>query len=125
MKDRALEQVISRLEEWAEWVAAGYSLGLGYLPTSSEYRILQGGSTRRTTPGASLLGSHPRAEEMEEWIREMAVQNPPMAQALRCHYLAGGGLRQQAKHLGISYSGMRMQLAMAQQWLAGRLSLTC
>ena len=121
MRDRVLEQVIARLEEWAEWVTAGSGLGLGYPRTSLEYRLLRGSYTRQIQRRPTLA-HHPAAEEMENWIREMALNNPPMAQALRCHYLTGGGLREQAKCLGISHTHFRIQLAMAQQWLAGRLS---
>jgi len=123
MRDKVLEQVITRLEEWAEWVASGSGLGLGYPRTSLEYRLLRGAYVRQNQ-GRALLAHHPAAEEMETWIREMASQSPPMAQALRCHYLTGGGLRDEAQKLGISHNHFRMQLAMAQQWLAGRLSAT-
>jgi hypothetical protein len=115
----ALQKIIARLEEWAAWYSRVQDCGLGYPSTSLEYRMLRCGRTSRSAV-IPVQPSHEAAEEIEQWVCEMAQENPLMARTLRCYYFYAGGLKQHAARLKISPTQCRLYLNMAQQWLVGR-----
>ncbi len=122
-KDGVLDQVVIRLEQWAEWYSRLELDGLGYSSSSIACHWGQGGRLTRSTR-LPRHTTHAAAEEMEQWVLEMGQQNPLMAQALRRHYFDPSTLRKQAEQLAISHTQFKFIVDMAHQWLAGRLSLS-
>lgn len=117
--DSLLQAVKRRCEEWAEWYSTGQPYGLGYPTVAWEYRFLPSGSRAGFPP----LPTHEAAEEMEQWVKDMACHHPQMACVLRCYYFEAHTLRRGAQQLGMSLTPFKWHLEMAHHWLAGRLSL--
>lgn len=122
MNDKYYQYIENRLREWAEWFRKDID-GLGYPSTSIEYFLMkQEIRSEKRSPGYIKINEE--AEEIEELVREMAEYNINMAHALRLHYFRSGGLRIKSKELKISHMLYKSYLEMAQQWLAGRLSIS-
>lgn len=120
-KDQFIEYVEERLQQWAEWFSAGNFYGVGFPRCSIEYRIMTEGHVIRSTAEKSFQ-INSEAEEIEEMVNEMAIQNKNMALALRCHYFTQGSLRFKAKKAEISHMQFKYYVDMAHQWLVGRFS---
>ncbi|MDR3490993.1 MAG: antiterminator Q family protein [Gammaproteobacteria bacterium] len=121
MNEEIKKYLEERLYEWAEWYSHGNWYGVGYSPCTIEYRLMtEGVLIKSTAPKQSECNEN--AEEIEEWVNEMAQQNDKMALALRYHYFTHGGFRMKAKKVLISHMQFKKYVDMAHQWLAGRLS---
>ena len=118
------DYVESRLQEWGEWFRGGLTIGLGYPHESSIMKFQQGISfNQKDKTFAPPLPTNESAEEIERFIVEMAQQNHIMAEVLKRYYIGQEPhIALKAKALKMSISKFKMLLAMARQWLAGRLS---
>jgi len=121
-KSLILQYIDNCLEEWAEWSRKGAHLGLGYPPCAIEYRLMTEGHVTRGYSGLTPLPTHPLAEEIEKLMREMAALNRKMSEVITHYYLHPGGIREQARKLGMSHAHFEMHLNTARWWFAGRLS---
>lgn len=121
-KSAILNYIDDRLEEWAEWCKKGSRLGIGYPPCSIEYRLMTEGHVVREYIGLRPTPVHATAEEMENLIREMVVQNHKMADVIKYYYLNPGGIRHNARKLGMSHAHFETHLNIGRWWLAGRLT---
>lgn len=122
-KAAIMQYIENRLNEWAAWFRRRERLGIGYPPCSVEYRMMTEGYIPREYIGQKPLPTNEAAEEMEYLITAMAIQNHKMAEILRKCYLLSGGIREKAKHIGMSTSQIEVHLQSARWWLAGRLTL--
>jgi DNA-directed RNA polymerase specialized sigma subunit len=111
-----------RLNEWAEWLSSGNTLGIGY-PKQSIISLIREGVviSRKNNNNCSVLEVNEQVEEIEKLISEMSDYKPIMAKCLRMYYLDNLSLRSNAKKLEISYSQFKLNVLMAKQWLVGRL----
>jgi len=111
-----------RLEEWANWYSCYGDLGLGYPHKSIEGKLIDNGGIliKRTQPHD--FASNTDAEEIENFVTELAKQNPSLAIVLREEYFSSGITHQKARRVNLSYSHFRTQLDKAKQWMLGRLS---
>lgn len=116
-----LAYVETRLLEWADWSKKGNGFGLGF-PSKTPEQILRecGGVWIKAIGGKSFI-SHPRAEEIERYLCELAQGKRFLALVLRTHYLYVGTVVQKAKRVHVSYSQYRVQLECGKHWLLGRL----
>lgn len=121
MDDKFIAYVERRLEQWADWFSRGNFYGLGYPACSIEYRLMKEGNISKSN-GPKPLQINESAEEIEKLVKEMSEQNSDMALALRCHYFTRGGWRTKSEKVKISHMQFKYFVAMAHQWLAGRLS---
>ncbi len=122
-QNNILAYVEHRLEEWADWFSRGCDLGLGYPKQSTVAWLKENVGILTKAQGSKPLATHEQAEEMERLIVELALQNPRLARALRQQYLNNNNARQKARNMGLSYAHFKVQVDMAKQWLAGRLSI--
>jgi hypothetical protein len=120
--EHMLAYVERRLAEWGDWFARGNLYGLGYPPCSIEYRLMKEGHVRTNPPGQRFTPINESAEEIENLVQELALQNAHLALALRDYYINQFSLRKQAKEAGISHTQLKYLLDMAKQWVVGRLS---
>ncbi|WP_347251573.1 hypothetical protein [Legionella sp.] len=121
-KSLILQYINSRLEEWADWARLGANLGIGYPRCAIEYRMMTEGHVMRRYSGLTPMPTHPSAEEVEQLVREMAALNRKMSEVITHYYLHPGGIREQARKLGMSHALFEMHLNTARWWFAGRLS---
>jgi hypothetical protein len=117
-----LAYVECRLEEWADWYSRGCDSGLGYPRQSTIAGLLDNQGVLTKAQGRKPLPTHERAEEIEAFVTELAVQNIRIAKALCQYYLGKGNMPQKAHVLGISYVCFKTEVDKAKQWLAGRLT---
>ena len=117
-----VDYVEQRLIEWADWYLRRDDHGLGYPKKSIEAQLMELGGFIIKTTGCYYPPSHASAEEIELHLLALAKQNRQLADTLRGAYLLVGTSRQKAKRLQLSYTQFKVYLAMAKQWLAGRLS---
>ena|SRR5579872_3626554 len=117
------EYLEHRLEEWGEWLRVGNSFGLGYGKLSVIELIRQGRIVTKNKRFYQFIETHEAAEEIENLVSEMAQYKLEMARALRFYYLDNHSLRSSSKKLGISHTRFKLCVAMAKQWLMGRMSI--
>ena len=120
--EQMLTYVERRLDEWAHWFSRGNLYGLGYPPCAIEYRLMKGEMVKHDYMHQPSVPVNENAEEMEQFVQEMALQNPEMALALREHYFNRYSLRKQAKEAGISHTQLKFLVDMGKQWMVGRMS---
>lgn len=114
----------SRLDEWAGWhmdLAAG---NIGYPRQSAIVPVIEVGIfTSNFGPREPHL--HPRAMEINLWIRRMALEFPLYAQALRAYYF-NRNLKPWmiARQMEISHSSFKARVHHAKVWLSGCLALS-
>jgi hypothetical protein len=118
-----MDYLDQRLIEWADWYLRQNDHGLGYPKKSIEARLMELGGFLIKMTGHYYPPSHTNAEEIEDYIRELAKQNRILADTLRSAYLGIGTGRQKAKRMQLSYTQFKVYLGMAKQWLAGRFSV--
>src|SRR5688572_12327733 len=123
--EQMLAYVERRLDEWGHWFARGNSYGLGYPSCSIEYRLMREGIVRTQPKGQRHTPINENAEEMEQFVKELALQNQKLALALRDYYVNQCSLRKQAKQAGISHTQLKVWVDMGKQWVIGRLSGAC
>lgn len=82
-----LRDIVSRVNEWADWCIRLQSSGLGYPSCTAEARAHAGG---RRPPGPCVpnIAMSPRAVEVDRAIRNMP---PEMAALIRHKHLSDGG----------------------------------
>lgn len=118
-----LDYVEYRLIQWADWIKKGNGFGLGYPSKTPEQRLRDMGGIWVKVTGAKPLLSHPAAEEIEDYVRELHDLQPLLASTVRIHYLDSGTTDQKAKKLAVAYGQYRAQLERAKYWLFGRLQV--
>lgn len=117
-----LNYVDKRLREWAHWAISGIRLGTGYPPCSLEYRLMMEGHVIREYLGSKPTSVFPEAEEIEYFIREIAIQQNIIAKVIRAHYLEKGTMTHKVRQLGISVTQFKIYVLNCRWWLAGRLA---
>ncbi len=122
MKKDVNKYVDDRLELWADWYIRIENNGLGYPNKTMEQRLKEHGGLFVKSIGPKIPPSNHAAEEVEEYVSELFKQNSLLATVLRKNYFEQNTAARKAKQLGISTTQFRVQLAMAKQWMAGRLS---
>lgn len=122
MSYRTSHHLEQRLLEWAEWFTRNQEVSLGYLSTSSLFAWQENTAVTSRAEGSRILPTHSRAEEIEACVVQLFQHNAKMAQVLRTHYLLHGNTRKKASLLRLSHSSFCAHLALAKEWLAGRLS---
>jgi len=110
-----------RLTQWAEWFGRDNQY-LSYNSCSIEYRLMTEGILVRSTAPKNIPCNED-AEEIENFVKEMARYNNEMAAALRLRYFEKGMVKKRHATLNVSYPQFRFYISMAKQWLIGRLSL--
>ena len=112
-KPPELEAITERLVRWGRWARTKQDGGIGWLPHSSEGRMIErGGSVTDLSPRP--LPDHPEQEATERAI----VLMPAHLRALvREHYIEGGTIKQKCKALHIGGSAYRYRLGKAKEWL--------
>jgi len=116
------QYVDQRLQAWADWYTRGLSLGLGYPPKNLLVRLKETGGLRVKSTGQAPLLSHPKAEEIEQLVCQLAQQYRFLANTLREYYCGEGMMSQKAKRLDMSYRQFKHCVDKAKMWLAGRLA---
>jgi hypothetical protein len=115
-----LNEVDQRLQAWARWSTSGSRLGVGFPPCSQEYRLMTEGHVERYA-GIKPLSVFQEEEEIEYYIREMALQQKMIAKVIRAHYIDKGTIHQKSRYLGVSDAQFKIYLLICRWWLAGRL----
>jgi len=109
-----------RLTQWAEWFGRDNQY-LSYTSCSIEHRLMTEGIIVRST-APKKIPCNEDAEEIESLVNEMAKYENLMAIALREKYFGKSSTPQRACKIGVSYTKFKIYVAMARQWLIGRLS---
>ena len=108
-----------RLEEWATWARSPqYEAGLWYASESTLYRVMRG--IPRTT-GRPQNGGHPRAEEIEAAIAQLAHVAPQWAAAVRLKWADRRDRHAKRRQLGVSLRQFYVLAERGEAWLLGRL----
>jgi hypothetical protein len=120
VKDEYLEY---RLKQWADWFTRVGSNGLGYPSKTVEGRLIDEGGILIKGTGKRLPPSNSQAEEIEDYVRELANCYSELAQALKDKYFAyqNNSLDVLAKRRNVSTRTFKARVQMAKLWLAGRL----
>ncbi|GAB4394070.1 MAG: hypothetical protein Tsb005_15030 [Gammaproteobacteria bacterium] len=118
-----LYYVEQRLAQWADWTLRYGDFGLGY-PKQSTAALVASNSivAQRHTRGSAYIPVNAHAEAIERMVKELAAQDALLARALRAYYFLPGTLKSKAHAIHCSYSQFKVHVAMAKQWMAGRLS---
>ncbi len=106
-----------RLKEWAHWHIKSNDKKIK-LPAEAKLRG-RGHATQQ-------YGYHtfnPDVKKMESLIAELRKHNKNLALTLSSHYLRTETTSEKAKYFKVSASQFRISVAMAKQWLLGRLSM--
>lgn len=119
---KMLDYVEHRLEEWAHWYSRGCYMGLGYPNKSTVAALQEYQGMVIKTQGIKSMPINEQAEEIEDLMKELTLQNKRLTDVLRQNYLGVGTAADKAKQVGLSYAHFKVQLDMAKQWLAGRLT---
>lgn len=117
-----LRYVEYRLEEWAHWYSRGCYMGLGYPNQSTIAALKEYQGVMIKTQGIKPIATNEQAEEIEDLMKELALQNKRLTDVLRQNYFGVGTAAYKAEQVGLSYAHFKVQLDMAKQWLAGRLT---
>jgi hypothetical protein len=112
-----------RLDEWARWNVDILLGNLGYPKISPIAIIVEMGVLIRSGQPKSPI-EHPKAEEVNSWVKRMELDYPRYAQALRDYYYNRGNfpLRAIAHYRKISISTLKARVESAKIWLSGHLS---
>ena len=124
MKNNTVTRYIEqRLKAWANYYLRYGDYGLGFPKKSLVATIMEGtGYTPGQGRAPQSIPENEAAEQMECLVNELALQNAKLATALRAYYFGVGSVKQRAQSIHVSYAHFRVQLDMAIQWLAGRMT---
>lgn len=106
-----------RLNEWARWFAKGCGYKVGYPPTSITFWACYQMAKAKQRNSANTLPSNPPAEEVDDWVRELAKWRPRLAEVLRCHYFTLGPIRDKARRMNISAMQYVRDIERGKAWL--------
>src|SRR3990167_11345296 len=95
------EKVEARLRGWARWVWDMNNGSMGY-PKQSVIAVFQDGFSLRGEFTSIPLITDERAQQMDNWLKQMAVLYPDYREAIVFHYLSNKTPSEIAAALSIS-----------------------
>jgi hypothetical protein len=122
-----LAYIKDRLYDWAEWYSQCNFFGIGYSSRTIEHRLMVEGAIIGSTAPKSFL-QNKEAEEIENYLHEMYLQEPETAIAMRWKYFFPNdsfrvlAAKLSAHGLNISHASVQMLLAKGHHWLEGRMT---
>ncbi len=117
-----LEYVKSRLHHWAGWYDKDQDHPIGYARCSLEYRMMQEGVVIKTQ-GVKPLPCDQKAEEIEAYVCELAIDAPHIAFALRSHYFSSMYISLNKHDLQLTEDKKKQYVDRGHQWLLWKISI--
>lgn len=114
-KSTKLMQIEHRLTVWAHWYTQLIAGSLGYASLPIDEIIKAGCLVKRTH--AKDIPTNETAERVDAALQVLRQDNLALAKALYAFYVLPGLLKDNARQLGLSYSGFKQQVYMGKIWL--------